>query len=79
MGLVMEYCSGPDLKSYIRRAVCLEEREARHIIRQVIYAIKYLHDQRLKVVHYDLKPANILFHNGVVKVVDFGICKTIDS
>ena len=30
-------------------------------------------------MHYDLKPANILFHNGVVKIVDFGICKTMES
>ena len=26
-------------------------------------------------MHRDLKPTNILFHNGVVKVADFGFCK----
>jgi tousled-like kinase len=33
----------------------------------------------MKVVHFDLKPANIIFHGGLVKIVDFGICKTIDD
>lgn len=30
---------------------------------------------REKILHRDLKPTNILFHNGVVKVADFGFCK----
>lgn len=34
---------------------------------------------RPSVVHYDLKPQNIMFHNGLLKVLDFGICKTIDN
>lgn len=28
-----------------------------------------------KILHRDLKPSNILFHNGVVKIADFGFCK----
>ena len=36
-------------------------------------------DQQPSVVHFDLKPANILFHEGVVKVTDLGICKIIDQ
>lgn len=27
------------------------------------------------ILHRDLKPTNILFHNGVVKIADFGFCK----
>ena len=26
-------------------------------------------------MHRDLKPENILFHNGILKVADFGLCK----
>jgi tousled-like kinase len=32
-----------------------------------------------KIIHYDLKPQNILFHEGAVKVADFGLCKIVDS
>ena len=48
-------------------------------MRQLIFAVNYLHEQKLKVVHFDLKPANIIFHEGLIKIVDFGICKTIES
>lgn len=39
-------------------------------------AIRYLHELPDKVIHYDLKPQNILFHKGRVKITDFGLCKT---
>jgi len=29
------------------------------------------------ILHRDLKPTNILFHNGVVKLADFGFCKEL--
>jgi len=32
-----------------------------------------------KIIHYDLKPQNILFHDGVAKLADFGLCKIVDS
>ncbi len=31
------------------------------------------------MIHYDLKPANILFHHGIIKIVDFGISKVIEG
>lgn len=29
------------------------------------------------ILHRDLKPSNILFHNGIIKVADFGFCKSL--
>jgi serine/threonine protein kinase len=29
------------------------------------------------ILHRDLKPSNILLHNGVLKIADFGFCKTL--
>jgi tousled-like kinase len=34
------------------------------------YGNRYLEKNR--IIHYDLKPANILFHKGEVKLTDFG-------
>lgn len=34
-----------------------------------------MNQNQQKVIHYDLKPQNILFHKGEVKITDFGLCK----
>lgn len=73
---VLEYCEGPDLSYYLKKHKKLPEKEAKLIIRQVMSAIRYLHELPDKVIHYDLKPQNILFHKGRVKITDFGLCKT---
>lgn len=31
------------------------------------------------IMHRDLKPDNILLHNGVIKIADFGFCKSLKS
>jgi serine/threonine protein kinase len=31
------------------------------------------------ILHRDLKPGNIIFHNDVVKVADFGFCKALED
>ena len=33
---------------------------------QVFAGLRYLNEQKRKIIHYDLKPANILFHGGEV-------------
>ena len=40
--------------------------------------IKYLHEHKMKIIHYDLKPQNIIFHEGEIKITDFGLCKVMD-
>ena len=45
------------------------------LIRQILSGMRYLTSQE-RVVHCDLKPRNILFHNGELKISDFGISQT---
>ena len=70
---------GPELSTYLKRHKSLDEKEAKIIIKQILCALDYLYNLKDKVIHYDLKPSNIIFHEGVIKILDFGLCKTIDS
>lgn len=46
------------------------------IIFQILQGVKYLHEK--KILHRDLKSANILFNNnGEVKIADFGLARQI--
>lgn len=55
------------------------EKEARIIICQILSGLEYLNRYRTKIIHYDLKPQNILFHNGEIKISDFGLAKVMED
>ncbi|CDW74566.1 protein kinase domain containing protein [Stylonychia lemnae] len=76
---VLEQCTGPDLYFYLKQQRQIPEKEAKLIISQILSGLKYLNDQKQKIIHYDLKPQNILFHNGEVKITDFGLCKIMEE
>lgn len=44
-------------------------------MKDILSAYKILN--RYNVLHRDLKPENILFHNGKLKLADFGLCKDL--
>src|SRR5262249_41020925 len=77
---VMELLDGESLSARIRRKGALSATETVHIGRQICAALHVAH--HTGIVHRDLKPANIMIvsHAGnpdFVKVLDFGISKTI--
>jgi len=76
---VLEYCNGPDLDLYLKLQGTINEREARSIAIQIFSALAYLNEQNRPIIHYDLKPGNILFSNGEVKITDFGLSKIMDE
>jgi len=77
---VLEYCEGADLDLYIKKHQKIPEREAKNIVAQVFSGLNYLSQQKQKVIHYDLKPANILFDkDGNIKITDFGLSKIMDE
>lgn len=76
---ILELCSGPDLYFYLKQNRQIPEKEAKLIISQILSGLKYLNDCKQKIIHYDLKPQNIIFHSGEVKITDFGLCKIIDE
>jgi len=75
--LVMELVEGEDLSQRIARGP-IPLDEALPIAKQIAEALEAAHE--LGIIHRDLKPANIKVRaDGTVKVLDFGLAKTIDS
>ena len=71
----MEFCNGGDLDAYVKKRKFLTEDEAIDVMCQLIHGFEHLYKH--KILHRDLKPSNILFHNGVIKIADFGFCKEL--
>ena len=77
---VLERCEGPDLDYYLKEKKNLPEREARALLIQIISALAYLNGLKNPIIHYDLKPGNILFDGDArVKITDFGLSKIIEN
>ncbi|MCC6547407.1 serine/threonine protein kinase [Candidatus Sumerlaeota bacterium] len=76
--LVMEYVEGEDLSSHMKTKGALQPDLVIDIIRQCALALSKATAANL--VHRDIKPSNILLtKDGVVKVMDFGLSKLLDS
>lgn len=78
--IIMEYCPGGDLFSYIeKRGFRLSEERAATLVAKISIAINYCH--HFGVVHRDLKPENILMtsenDDAEIKLLDFGLSKII--
>jgi serine/threonine protein kinase len=76
--VVMEYVSGEPLHAVLlRHPKGLPIDLTRQWFDSLARAVGYLHDHG--IVHRDLKPANIFVEDGLLKVGDYGLCKTISS
>ncbi|XP_055385458.1 calcium/calmodulin-dependent protein kinase type 1 isoform X2 [Condylostylus longicornis] len=79
--LVMELVTGGELFDRIVEKGSYTEKDASDLIRQVLEAVDYMHDQG--VVHRDLKPENLLYYSAdddsKIMISDFGLSKMEDS
>ena len=78
--IIMEYCYGGDLFSYLEnRHFRLTEKRASTIIHQMSTAVYYMHS--FGVVHRDLKPENVLMtsteEDSDIRILDFGLSKIL--
>ncbi|CAD8126522.1 unnamed protein product [Paramecium sonneborni] len=80
--IVMEYAENADLSIMSNQAkqtqTYIDENTILGWFSQISIAIQYLH--QLKIIHRDIKLQNIfLCTNGIVKLGDFGISRTLDN
>ena len=68
---VMPYVRGGSLRQRLARERQLPVDEAVGLVRQVALALDHAHAHGL--IHRDVKPENILLHEGEAMVTDFGI------
>ena len=74
--MVMEYVGGGDLLQYVKQRKRLEETEAKHIFKQIVYGLAHCHCR--SVLHRDIKLDNILMdEDGGVKICDFGVSRLV--
>ncbi len=80
--MVMEYLEGADLSRVVQATGSISIEESVHFVLQACEAIAEAHS--LGIIHRDLKPQNLFVTRRVdgkplIKVLDFGISKTLDS
>jgi serine/threonine-protein kinase ULK/ATG1 len=74
---IYEYCNGGTLENLLSKQIKLSEQNALLIFKQLIEAFQILN--KYNIMHRDMKPDNIFFHNGLIKLGDFGFCKNLNS
>ncbi|MGK4582060.1 protein kinase domain-containing protein [Kitasatospora sp. HPMI-4] len=80
--IVMEYVEGKALRDVLNEAItrygAMPVEQALKVTASVLSALEASHDQGL--VHRDIKPGNVMVSTkGVVKVMDFGIARALQS
>lgn len=79
--IVLELVTGSELFERIVNQGYYSEKEASKAVRDMMNAVKYLHDHN--VVHRDLKPENILYEDlspdSKLKVADFGLSTIVSN
>ncbi|XP_056368337.1 calcium/calmodulin-dependent protein kinase type IV-like [Oenanthe melanoleuca] len=81
IALVLELVTGGELFDRIVERGFYSERDAAHVVKQILEAVSYLHQNG--VVHRDLKPENLLYADlspdAPLKIGDFGLSKILDE
>ena len=80
--ILMEFCNGENLRSFIDKNMndntLIKESIIYNLISQICNGIKEMHDK--KIIHRDIKPDNIFMNeNMIIKIGDFGVSKQLKS
>lgn len=81
--IIMQYCEGGDLATYIKdmrkQRQRIDEQQIMHYFVQILQALQYIHSKR--ILHRDLKTSNLFLMKSkfVVKLGDFGISRVLEG
>jgi len=73
-------CGEADLAQIMRRDK-FDAIYLRFCWKQMLEAVQTIHEEKedARIIHGDLKPANFVMVGGRLKLIDFGIAKTIQN
>jgi len=78
--LISEWLDGETLeeklKDYVSQNDLPPQKEIGTVVHSLLNALECLHQLNPSIYHRDVKPGNLMLHNGSVKLIDFGIVKT---
>lgn len=76
--VIMEYVAGPSLRQLLdANPQGMGADKAAFFVREIAKGLQYLHDSG--VVHRDLKPHNVFYEDGMVKIGDYSLSKAITT
>lgn len=76
--VIMEYVAGPSLRQLLdANPQGMGPDKAAFFVREIAKGLQYLHDSG--VVHRDLKPHNVFYEDGMVKIGDYSLSKAITT
>ncbi|KAJ3111128.1 hypothetical protein HDU96_005976 [Phlyctochytrium bullatum] len=76
--LVMEYVSGGDMFTHLRKNRRFSETVAKYYTVELVLAMEHIHSKG--IIYRDLKPENILLdRSGHIKIADFGFARALKS
>ena len=73
----MEYIDGGSLDDLIKTSNGISETETLKYALQIGDALRFMHSKNM--LHLDLKPSNVMLHNGKAILIDFGLSKQFDE
>lgn len=75
--LILEYCDNKDLTKYFQRLreqhLLTKEEQVIDYFCQILQGFEEM--SRLNIIHYDIKPQNILVSGKTLKIADFGLSR----
>lgn len=73
----MEYCKDNNLQQLVKDSPqkCLPEEKAMQFFVQILQGLQSIH--AISTVHRDIKCNNIVLHDDVAKIADFGLAKKL--